>query len=140
LFLFQPNTLPANPEQSIGEKEKKQTEEGGKQVKEVEVANGEVDTDRTSESRTTHHGNDLDEASGELGTACHEQQQATDRAQSATEARAIVGDDGDERVGDLAQGAHVETNEPEVGRNKDRGHAEDRNGSPSQNQACCARA
>ena len=131
-------TAPSGPQQPVREKKNKQTEERRKQVQEIEIANGEVDTNGAPESSTAHDGNNLNKASSELCATRHEQEQAPYGTQSATEACAVVRDNRDKRVGNMAEGVHVEPDESQVRWNEDGGHAEDRDGASGEDQTRCA--
>jgi hypothetical protein len=130
-------TSPSGPEQPVCEKKKKQTEKCREQVQKIEIADREVDADGAPESGDPHHRNNLNKASRERCAAGHKKQRAAYRAQAAAKACAIVRDDRDQRVGYMAQGTNVKPNKSQIGRNKNRGHAKDRDCASGQDQARC---
>src|SRR5215472_8773889 len=89
-----PLRSPRKQKQDIGGDKNYKANEGGKQVKKIDVAYREVDSQGGPKTSASHHRNDLHQAPVEFRTSGHEEQQASDRAESSAKPCPVMGDDG----------------------------------------------
>jgi hypothetical protein len=86
---------PPHPKQPVREEEQQKPHKGGQKMEKIEIAHGEVNPNRPSESSRTHYGYNLRQTPVQLGEPSHKQQKTSDGTQATAKSCPIMRDEGD---------------------------------------------
>ncbi len=126
---------PGSQQKDVGADKDQGTDEGRHQMQEIDIAHHEMNADRGSEAGAAHDRDNLDEAAVEFRKTAHEKQEASNRTESAAKTGAVMGDDRNERWGDVGQAGRRQADESQVRRHEDRRHTKNGYGGSGQDQS-----